>query len=40
MTLIHTPLDNMVAILQRDYGTEGLDKETVWIWRLKLSYAL
>lgn len=40
MTINNYSLDAMVHVLEDDYGCDGIDRKTVWRWRLKLIHAL
>ena len=40
MTINHLPLDTMLTILTHDYGCLGINRKTIWLWRLKLIHAL
>jgi transposase-like protein len=40
MTINHLSLDSMHNALVHDYGCEGINRKTIWLWRLKLVHAL
>lgn len=40
MTINNQSIDNIVHVLQHDYGCEGINHKTVWMWRMKLIHAL
>ncbi len=40
MTLNNYSLDDMIQVLEKDFSCTGIDKKTVWLWRLKLIHAL
>ena len=40
MTLNDYSIEKTVNVLERDYGCEGIDPKTVWLWRLKLIHAM
>lgn len=40
MTLNHYSLHKMVNLLEKDYGFEGINYKTIWLWRMKLVNAI
>ncbi len=40
MTINNYSVQSMVNVLEADYGCEGINSKTVWLWRLKLIHAL
>lgn len=40
MTINNYPLTAMKNVLENDLGYKGINKNTVWLWRMKLIYAL
>ena len=40
LTLNGYSIEDMVNTLQKDYGCDGIDPKTVWLWRLKLIHAM
>ncbi len=40
MTLNNYSLDDMIQVLEKDFSCSGIDKKTIWLWRLKLIHAL
>lgn len=40
MTINNESIDNIVHVLEHDYGCDGINHKTVWMWRLKLIHAL
>jgi transposase-like protein len=40
MTLNEYSIDSMINVLEKDYGCEGINRKTVWLWRMKLIHAL
>lgn len=40
MTINNYSLPDMINVLEKDYGCEGINYKTVWLWRMKLIHAL
>lgn len=40
LTLNNYSIEDMVNILNKDYGCEGINPKTVWLWRAKLIHAM
>ncbi len=40
LTLNGYSIEDMVNILKKDYGCEGINPKTVWLWRAKLIHAI
>lgn len=40
MTLNNYSIDDMIQVLEKDYGCSGINRKTVWLWRIKLIHAL
>lgn len=40
MTINSYPIQDMINVLESDYGCTGINYKTVWFWRLKLIHAL
>ena len=40
MVINNYSIDSMLNVLQDDYGCVGIDRKTVWLWRMKLIHAL
>lgn len=40
MTLNSYSIDDMLQVLEKDYGCDGINRKTVWLWRIKLIHAL
>ena len=40
MSLNNFSIEDMVGILEADYGCNGINPKTVWLWRMKLIHAL
>lgn len=40
MTLNDYSIDAMINVLEKDYGCSGINRKTVWLWRMKLIHVL
>lgn len=40
MTINNNSIDEMINVLEKDYGCEGINRKTVWLWRMKFIHAL
>lgn len=40
MTINSYSIDSMINVLEMDYGCEGINRKTVWLWRMKLIHGL
>lgn len=40
MTINGYPIQSMINVLTHDYGCEGINVKTLWLWRMKLIHAL
>lgn len=40
MTINNYPVHKMINVLEKDYGCEGINYKTVWLWRMKLIHAM
>lgn len=39
-TINNYSLSDMINVLEKDYGCEGINYKAVWLWRMKLIHAL